>query len=555
MNTPTKAPKKAPIPPDYPRGVKLLHDPARNKGTAFTLAERDLLGLRGLLPPYPMTQDLQIRRVMENFRRESTDLGRFIYLVSLQDRNETLFYRVVMDNLQEIMPIIYTPVVGKACQAYGHIYRRPRGLYISVQDRDRMDEVLVNWPHRDVRIIVVTDGERILGLGDLGTFGMGIPVGKLSLYTACGGIEPTSSLPICLDVGTNNETLLADPLYTGARQRRLQGAEYDAFIDEFVDAVLRRFPNVVLQLEDFATHNAFRLLKTYKDRICTFDDDIQGTGAVALAGVLSALRITKKKLTDCRFVFLGAGQAGTGIGNALVAGMVDRGLSREEARKHCIFLDVDGLVYAGRTHLADHNKPYAHDVAYVPDLLTAIKTFKPDGIIGASTATRAFSRAVIEAMAAQQERPIIFSLSNPTSKSECTAKQAYEWSHGRAIFASGSPFDPVDLDGKTFVSGQCNNAYIFPGMGLGAIASASMRVTDEMFHASADALAGQVTEADLKIGRVLPSLTRIREVSLAIAMTVARIAYERNLARTPKPDDLVEHIRGMMFQPTYPIYA
>ncbi len=555
MTTLQQSKRLSPIPPSFPRGVKLLHDPVRNKGTAFTMEERDLLGLRGLLPPEVMTQRMQVTRVMENLRAKSSDLERYIDLVSLQDRNETLFYRVVIDRLNDIMPIIYTPTVGLACQTFGHIYRRPRGLYITAKDRGNIDKVLVNWPHDDVRIIVVTDGERILGLGDLGTFGMGIPIGKLSLYTACAGIHPTNCLPITLDVGTNNEDLTKDPLYTGIRQPRLRGEAYDELFEEFVQAVTTRFPNVVLQLEDFATHNAFRLLNGYKDRVCTFDDDIQGTGAVALAGVLSGLRITKKKLTDCNFVFLGAGEAGIGIGDLIVAGMVDEGLTVEEARKHCIFLDSKGLVCASRDDLAGHKKPYAHDLPYVPDLLTAVKTFKPDGIIGVSTVARSFTQEIVQTMAENHPHPMIFALSNPTSKSECTARQAYEWTEGRAIFASGSPFDPVDMNGKTYVPGQGNNAYIFPGVGLGAIASASRQVTDEMFYASARSLASKVTDDDLSLGRVYPSLSRIRECSLAIAVDVAEMAFESGLARVARPDDLREAIQAMMFEPDYPVYA
>ncbi len=555
MSTATRLPKPVPVPPHFPRGVRLLHDPVRNKGTAFTMKEREDLGLRGLLPPRPMTQDLQVQRVMENFGRKTSDLERYIYLVSLQDRNERLFYRVVMNHLHDIMPIIYTPTVGHACQTYGHIFRRPRGLYISADDRGEIDKVLVNWPHEDVRIIVVTDGERILGLGDLGAFGMGIPVGKLSLYTACAGIDPTACLPICLDVGTNNEELLRDPLYTGIQRRRLRGEEYDALFDEFVVAVLDRFPKAVLQLEDFATSNAFRLLSRYKDSICSFDDDIQGTGAVALAGILSALRLTKKKLTDCRFLFLGAGEAGIGIGDTIVAGMVSDGMAPEEARGHCWFVDSKGLVCNRRTDLAEHKLPYAHDHEFVPDLASAVEALRPDGIIGVSTVPRSFTHAILTKMAEINERPIVFALSNPTSKSECTAQQAYEWTEGRAVFASGSPFDPVDLGGRHYVPGQGNNAYIFPGVGLGAIATGAKRVTDAMFHASARALAAQVTEADLEIGRVYPALTRIREVSLAIAMAVAEMAYEDGLARAPRPDHLREEIRSMMFDPAYPSYA
>jgi len=542
------------IPADFPRGVKLLHDPVRNKGTAFTKAEREALGLRGLLPPYIQTQDEQVTRVMENLRLKTSDLERYIFLVSLQDRNETLFYRVVMDNLKEMMPIIYTPTVGLACQRFGHIFRRPRGLYLSVEDRGHIAEILQNWPHDDVRIIVITDGERILGLGDLGADGMGIPIGKLALYTACAGIPPTSCLPIMLDVGTENEELLHDPLYIGLRQKRLRGAAYDELFAEFMDAAQATFPRAIIQLEDFATNNAFRLLSNYRDCACLFDDDIQGTGSVALAGIYSALRISGGKLADQRFLFLGAGEAGIGIADGIVTGLMDEGLSEADARQHCWFVDSKGLVVADRTDLATHKRPYAHAHSLTADFLTAVETLRPTAIIGVSGTPKTFTKAVLEAMAALNERPIIFALSNPTSKAECTAEQAYTWTDGRAIFASGSPFDSVDFQGKTFVPGQGNNAYIFPGVGLGAIAAASRCVTDEMFFVAAKALASQVTEADLALGRIYPSLSRIRAVSAHIAVAVAEVAYGRDLTPAPRPDNLLDYVRTLMYQPVYADY-
>jgi len=542
------------IPADFPRGVKLLHDPVRNKGTAFTKAEREALGLRGLLPPYIQTQDEQVMRVMENLRLKTTDLERYIFLVSLQDRNETLFYRVVMDNLKEMMPIIYTPTVGLACQRFGHIFRRPRGLYLSAEDRGHIGEILQNWPHDDVRIIVITDGERILGLGDLGADGMGIPIGKLALYTACAGIPPTACLPITLDVGTENEELLRDPLYIGLRQRRLRGAAYDELVDEFMAAAQATFPRAVIQLEDFATNNAFRLLTKYRDCACLFDDDIQGTGSVALAGIYSALRISDRKLTDQRFLFLGAGEAGVGIADVIVTALMDEGMAESAARQCCWFVDSKGLVVADRADLAAHKRPYAHAHPFTSDFLTAIETLRPTAIIGVSGTPKTFTRPVIEAMSAINERPLIFALSNPTSKSECTAEQAYTWSNGRAIFASGSPFDPVDLNGQTFVPGQGNNAYIFPGVGLGAIAAGARCVTNEMFFVAAKALAQQVTDADLALGRIYPSLSRIREVSAQIATAVAEVAYARDLTPAPRPADLSAYVRSLMYQPVYAEY-
>ena len=539
----------------YEFGVELLHDPVRNKGTAFTEEERDALGLRGLLPPHVHTMEEQIIRVLENFYREPTDLEKYIQMIGLQDRNETLFYRVVLDHIEEMMPIIYTPTVGQGCQEYGHIFRRPRGLYISAADRGRVAEVLRNWPSPDVRVIVLTDGERILGLGDLGAFGMGIPVGKLALYTACAGVHPSLCLPVTLDVGTDNERLLDDRLYIGIRQHRLRGEAYDALVDEFMTAVQEVFPHVLVQFEDFANVNAFRLLERYRERQCTFNDDIQGTGAVALAGLYSALRITGGRLSEQTVLFLGAGEAAVGIANLIVAAMVAEGLSEQEARGRCWLVDSGGLVVKGRTGLAEHKLPYAHDHAPLPNLLTAIEALQPTAIVGVSGQPGAFTQPVLEAMGRLNERPIVFALSNPTSKAECTAEQAYTWTGGRAIFASGSPFAPVTFEGKTFVPGQGNNAYVFPGVGLGAIVCEARLVTDEMFFAAAKALAQQVSDDDLDKGLIYPPLAEIREVSAAIAAAVAEVAYRRGLAGQPRPDDLRAHIEAQMYVPRYKSYV
>lgn len=537
-----------------PRGINLLQNPAYNKGTAFTEEERNQLGLRGLLPPRVHTQAEQVIRVMENFRKKPTDLERYIYMIALQDRNETLFYRVVMDNLESMMPIIYTPTVGQACQLYGHIFRRPRGLYISLKDKGNILKVLENWPYRDVRVIVVTDGERILGLGDLGAFGMGIPVGKLSLYTACAGIHPAYCLPITIDVGTDNESLLKDPLYTGLVQKRIRGAAYDEFVDEFVEATQKLFPKAIVQLEDFANTNAFRLLKNLRDRVCSFDDDIQGTAGVALAGVMTALRVTGGQLKNQKLLFLGAGEAGIGIGDLTAFAMMKEGLSEAEARNRCWFVDSKGLVVKSRTDLSDHKLHYAHDHAQIADFQQAIEALKPTAIIGVSGRPRMFSQPIVEAMARINERPIIFALSNPTSKAECTAEEAYRWTKGRAIFASGSPFDPVNYEGKTFVPGQGNNAYIFPGVGLGAIACDAKLIVDEMFYAAAKSLAAQVTDYDLSLGRIYPALTRMREVSAQIAVAVAEVGYQDKLARSKRPADLLAHVESLMYDPTYQSY-
>ena len=542
-------------PAELHRGVKILHDPVRNKGTAFTEAERDELKLRGLLPPRVHTMAEQELRVLGNLREKSTDLEKYLYLIALQDRNENLFYRVIMNHIEEMMPLIYTPTVGQACHEFQHIYRKPRGFYISLHDKGRIKEILQNWPHKNARIIVVTDGERILGLGDLGAGGMGIPIGKLSLYTACAGIPPTQCLPVMLDVGTNNEKLLNDPLYNGIERHRVRGKEYDELFAEFVQAAKEVFPGILIQIEDFGNTNAFRLLNEYRENTCLFDDDIQGTGAVAVAGIIAALRITKRKLADQRLLFLGAGEAGIGTADVYVAALKEAGIAEDDARKHCWFVDSRGLLCAGRDNITEHKAPYAHEHDYIDNLLDAIKTLKPTALLGLSGQPQTFTKAVVKAMTKINERPIIFALSNPTSKAECTAEQAYTWSNGRAIFASGSPFDPVKLDNRMFVPGQGNNAYIFPGVGLGVIASRSRVVTDEMFLAAAHSLANQVSDADLELGRVYPKLSRIRHVSARIAADVATMAYDRGFTDKEKPEDVLADIHEHMYHPIYPHYV
>jgi len=537
------------------RGIRLLQDPEFNKGTAFTEEERDALGLHGLLPPKVFTQEKQLERIMSNLRMKSSDLERYIYLISLQDRNQRLYYRALTEHLKELMPIVYTPVVGQACQLFGHIYRRPRGLYISINDRHRVKEILQNWPHRDVRVIVVTDGERILGLGDLGADGMGIPIGKLSLYTACAGIMPSQTLPITLDVGTNNKELLKDPIYLGLKQHRIRGEAYDEFVDEFIEAVTAVFPDVLVQLEDFATRNAFTLLNKYKTNVCLFDDDIQGTASVAMAGIYSAIRKTDSTLKDQRLLFLGAGEAGVGIADLVVSAMVADGIALEAARAKCRFVDSRGLVCQSRSELASHKLNYAHDVPFTETFLEAVNEFEPTAIIGVSGQPKRFDQHIIERMTELNESPVIFALSNPTSKSECTAEEAYSWSKGRAIFASGSPFDPVELNGELHIPGQGNNVYIFPGVGLGIAYSKSRVVTDEMFLEAAKVLAGVVTDEDLSTGCVYPPLESIREVSLKIAVAVTRIAIREGLSSMEDTVDLEDKIRAAMFNPAYPNYV
>lgn len=536
-------------------GVDLLHDPKLNKGTAFTEEERDKLALRGLLPPRIFTGEEQSKRILENFHNKTDDLEKYIYMVALQDRNETLFYRTVIDNVEEIMPIIYTPVVGKACQLFGHIWRRPRGLYLTLNDKGRIAEVLRNWPMKKVGIIVVTDGERILGLGDLGANGMGIPIGKLALYTACAGVHPSLCLPITIDVGTNNEELLNDPLYIGLLQTRLRGEVYDELIDEFIWAVQDVFPGALIQFEDFSNQNAFRLLRKYQDQVCTFNDDIQGTASVTLAGIYSAIRITGQKLTDQKILFQGAGEAGVGIANLIVSALEAEGMSHDEAKRKCWLVDSKGLVVKSRDNLQDHKLTYAHDHKIVSSLISAMETLKPTILIGVSGQPQTFTQPIVEAMGKINKQPVIFALSNPTSKAECTAEQAYSWTNGRAIFASGSPFDPVTLNGKTYVPGQGNNAYVFPGVGLGIIESGARHVTNEMFFAAAKALAKEVSEDDLAKGSVYPPLPQIRDVSAVIASVVAEVAYERGLATVERPDDLLDYMKSRQYQPDYESYV
>jgi malate dehydrogenase (oxaloacetate-decarboxylating)(NADP+) len=539
---------------DFPRGVALLRDPLLNKGTAFSEQERDVLGLRGLLPAHVLSMEEQAVRVLTNLRRLPDDLEKYVALNALHDRNEALFLRVVCDNIDEIQPLIYTPTVGLACQRFGHIFQRPRGIFIGANDRGRIAELLGNWPH-PAKLIVATDGERILGLGDLGANGMGIPVGKLALYSACAGVHPKLCLPVMLDVGTNNPELLNDPYYIGLRQRRLRGPEYDELVDEFISAACDVFPGVIIQFEDFANHTAFRLLRKYRDRICVFNDDIQGTGAMALAGIFSALRVTGGKLADQTILFLGAGEAATGIADLVVSAMVAQGCPEPEARRRNWMVDWRGLVVRDRADLAEHNLPYAHEHAPIGDFLTAIQALKPTAIIGVAGVGGTFTGEVLQAMAELNKRPIVFALSNPTSKAECTAEEAYRYTGGQALFACGSPYAPVKLNGRTFVPRQGNNSYIFPGVGLGVIASGARRITDEMFMSAARTLASLVSESDLEQGSLYPALPRIREVSARIAAEVAQVAYRRGLAPGQAPSDVLAFVQSQMYEPVYCNYV
>jgi len=539
----------------FPKGMELLHNPLLNKGTAFTADERKQLQLEGLLPPFVMTQEEQKIKVLASVRVQATDLDKYIYLTSLQDRNEALFYRLVIDEIEEFMPIIYTPTVGQACQEYGHIFRRPRGLYISSNDKGSIKKILSNWPHKNVDVIVVTDGERILGLGDLGADGMGIPVGKLSLYTICAGIHPERTLPITIDVGTNNEELLQDPLYIGLRQKRDIGDQYDSLLDEFMDATAHIFPNVLVQFEDFANRNAQRLLTKYRNNYCTFNDDIQGTASVVLGGLLSAMCIIKSSLDKQRILFCGAGSAAIGIADILCREMIHSGVDEKISRKNLYLFDSSGLITADREDLSEANLKYAQQVDIETNFSAAVKKLKPTIVIGVSGVEGAFEEKMVRNMTQKNDRPIIFALSNPTSKSECTAEQAYSWSEGRAIFASGSPFDTVRLKGKTYHPGQGNNAYVFPGVGLGIIASGATRVTDEMFLAAAHALADMMEYKNLEKGTLYPALAEIRNVSKRIALAVALEVYNSDLASQPRPENLEQHIEEIMYSPHYKSYV
>ena len=537
--------------PVAPSGYMRLRIPRLNKGSAFTVAERSAYGLEGLLPPGVSTLEAQVARTHASLANLEEDLQKYLLLSDLQARNETLFYAVLMSDPATFMPIVYTPTVGEASQKFDHIFRAARGMYLPITSRGRLHELLKNWPERDIRFIVVTDGERILGLGDLGVGGMGIPLGKLALYTACAGVPPQYCLPITLDVGTNNTELLEDPLYLGLRQNRVRGAEYMAFIDEFVTAVQERFPKCCIQWEDFANINAVPILERYRDRICTYNDDIQGTAAVALAGMFGALRISGQKLTDQRFLFLGGGSAATGIAELISQAMVLEGLDIAGARARNSLFDINGLMVKSRTDLAAFQKPFALDHAPVSHFVDAVRALRPTGIIGVSTVPKLFNQQVIEAMAEINARPIIFPYSNPTSRSECTAEEAYRWSDGRAIFASGSPFPPLEVGGKTFVPGQGNNVYIFPAMGMAVYASEATRVTEEMFIVAAKAVAEQVSDESLATGLIYPPQSRILEASLHVATRVAEYIFEKGLARVPRPKDVAEHIRTAAYKPVY----
>jgi malate dehydrogenase (oxaloacetate-decarboxylating)(NADP+) len=530
------------------RGFDVLRDKTLNRSIAFGRKDRDRLGLRGLLPYRVATERQMVARVMANLERLPRDIDRYMLLSSVQERNERLFFRTVIEHIDRILPLIYTPTVGEACREFSHIAREPKGFFITPDDRGQVRRILANWPRRDIRVIVVTDGQRILGLGDLGANGMGIPIGKLALYTACAGIEPAACLPVTLDVGTNNEALHKDLLYLGYPRRRLEGKAYFDLVDEFVSAAQARYPDALIQFEDFLTPNAYALLAKYRDRVLCFNDDIQGTAAVSLAGVYASTRLTGKRFRDLKMMFLGAGSAATGIADLMTTALVDEGLTVQEARRHLLFVDIHGLVVKTRTDLASHNLPYAHDLKPMA-FVEAIDAVRPDVLIGATGAAGTFTKTVVERMSRINQRPVILALSNPTSCAECTAEQAYTWSEGRAIFASGSPFGPHVFNGTTFRPAQGNNAYVFPGIGLGAVACRGRTLPDELFLTAARTLAGLVSQPDLDQGALYPPLREIRKISLAIAVNVATTAYERGLARAKRPRNVRRAIEAMMYWP------
>jgi len=544
------------VTPSMVSGMDYLREPKLFKGMAFTLEERQTLGIHGLLPPRVKDMEEQADHCLRNLRRFDDPLNQYMYMVDLLERNERLFYKLLSENTEEMMPIVYTPTVGLACQKFGLAFKRPKGLFITIHDKSHIYEILANWPESDVRCIVVTDGERILGLGDLGAQGMGIPVGKLALNTAIAGIPPRQTLPITLDVGTNRQELLDDIDYIGLRHKRVTGQEYDDFIDEFMQAVVRRYgQNTLIQFEDFGNHNAFRFLEKYRNKYCTFNDDIQGTASVAVAGILAALKATNTKLKDHTFLFQGAGEAALGIANLIAMAMEKReGIPYSEAKKHVWLKDSRGLIVANRPSggISDHKAPFAHEHEPMEHLADIVKKLKPTVLIGAAAVPNVFTPEIIKDMATFNEKPVIFALSNPTSKAECTAEQAYNHSEGRAVFASGSPFPKFHGFGKTYEPGQGNNAYIFPGTSLAVICTGIHHISDNVFLSAAEGLADMVSDQDLAVGRLYPPLSTLREISIKIAVKVAKEAYKEGKASTyPEPEDMETFIRQQLYDYNY----
>jgi malate dehydrogenase (oxaloacetate-decarboxylating)(NADP+) len=533
------------------RGSELLHDPALNKSTAFSEAEKQALGLVGLVPDVTDTEDLQLRRVMQQLGHKNTDLDRYIYLMNLLDHDETLFYRTIMSDPVRFLPIVYDPTIGEACLKFGHIFRGPRGMYVSIERRGHVKEILRNWPVKDVRVICVTDGGRILGLGDLGANGMGIPIGKLQLYTATAGVPPEGLLPIYLDAGTNTEEYLKDPLYLGLRKARPSTEELYSFVDEFVDAVQEVFPKCCIHFEDWTGIDAVHLLERYRDKVSCYNDDVQGTAGITLAGMINATKIKGTQLKDEKYLFLGAGSAAIGLANLLCTALVAEGMKLEDAQARVYMYDINGLLEPTRTDLVDFQKPYAHPHAQVKDFVAAIESIKPTTIIGVSTVGGTFTQEVVEAMSKINDRPTILALSNPTEHAECTPEQAYNWSKGKAIYAAGVQFPPVHYNGQTFLPGQANNFYIFPAIGLAIYATQAKRVSDEMFIEAAAAVADCVSPEMLKQGSIYPPQSNILEIEIKTAVRVAKLVFDRDLARVDRPDDIEAFIRQQVYKPQY----
>ena len=532
-------------------GIEFLRDPSLNKSTAFTEVEKEALGIVGLVPDVTEAEDLQLSRVMMQLGHKNTDLDRYIYLINLLDHNEALFYRTVMSDPARFLPIVYDPTIGEACLKFGHIYRQPRGMYLSIKRRGKVREVLRNWPQKDVRFICVTDGGRILGLGDLGANGAGIPIGKLQLYTACAGVPPQYLLPMYLDAGTNNEQYLHDPLYLGMRQARPSTDELYSFVDEFVESVQEVFPKCCIHFEDWTGVDAVHLLQRYRDKYCIYNDDVQGTAGIVLAGMINAAKLKGTKLSDEKYLFLGAGSAGIGLADLLCSAMVEEGLTREQAQSRIYMFDINGLLETTRKDLVDFQKPYTHQHAPTRDFVAAIESIKPTTIIGVSTVGGAFTQKVIEAMSRINARPVVLALSNPTDKAECTPEQAYTWSNGKAIYAAGIQFPPVHFKGQTFLPGQANNFYIFPAIGMGVFATQASRVTDQMFIEAAHAVADQVSTALLNQGLLYPLQSNILETEIQTAARVAKLVFDSGLARVDRPKDMVAFIRQHVYKPEY----
>jgi malate dehydrogenase (oxaloacetate-decarboxylating)(NADP+) len=537
------------------RGADLLQDPALNKSTAFTEAERQSLGLVGLVPDATETEDLQLKRVMLQLSHKASDLDRYIYLVNLLDHDETLFYRTLMSDPTRFLPIVYDPTIGEACLKFGHIFRGPRGMYLSIKRRGHVKEILRNWPQKDVRFICVTDGGRILGLGDLGANGMGIPIGKLQLYTAAAAVPPQVLMPMYLDAGTNNEQYLNDPLYLGLREHRPSTEDLYSFVDEFMEAVQEVFPKCCVHFEDWTGVDAVHLLERYRDKYCCYNDDVQGTAGITLAGMINATKLKGTQLKDEKYLFLGAGSAGIGLANLLCSALVDQGMTLKEAQSRVYMFDVNGLLESTRTDLVDFQLPYAHQHAPTRDFVAAIESIKPTTIIGVSTIGGAFTKEVVEAMSRINERPVILALSNPTQHAECTAEQAYTWSNGKAIYAAGVPFSPVTFSGQTFIPGQANNFYIFPAVAMAIYATQAKRVSDELFIEAAKAVADQVSPELLKQGLLYPLQANILETEIKTAARVAKLVFDSGLAGVERPADMEALIRSHVYTPAYPKLA